>query len=1017
MRKRGIKFIACMAVITLLAGVFGKAAPVITANAEMVVESVDDTVYISEDGYYQYRIIDSQNKLVEITKGIEGKVAFTNKNGVMTLELPSTIMHKNVKYTVTSLGGGAFHGVWSNGVSNKIVIPDTVTSIGDRCFNDCEDTVEFDIPSSVTHFGDEVFLYTPWLVNARKSAPMSMVIVNDILIDGRMCTGDVVVPGNVTEIAPHAFYSVLTTDPKTESISSGAAITSIKIPSSVKKIGEYAFLRVNTLKKVEIAEGLENIDYQAFAGCTELEKINFPSTLKSVGSGAFYLCSSLESADMSATSVKKLWGSSFMNCEKLCEIKLPDSLEKINIDEFNNDKALKKINIPDKVSLIGKDAFRDCSSMTELVLPKAIREIGETAFEGIPDIKITVPENVTDAGSWVLPLGTGVTFRIKAGSSVEEYMKDNNLKYVTYETATEPSTETPSTETPSTETPSTEKPTTKPTTEPATEKTTTATTTEAKPKSTEATTNEPSTKQTTEKPATKPVKKKIKVSSITLDKTSMKIKKGESSRISATVKPLNADNRSLVWSSSDIKKVSVQNGKITALNEGTVTITAVARDGSGVKAKCRVTVISKNAAASGNKKVPDLTKSAKIVFAKTVDRNGRAVYTGKAIKPRLTVTAFGKKLKAGTDYTVKYTANKNIGRAKITLTGKGKYKGTVTKYFRIITMKGKVYKAGNYKYKVTNAALNGKGTVTLISASIAGKNVLKVPDTVKIGGIKFRVTAIGAKACQYKRGLKRIIVGNNVRVIGSYAFRGCTSLSSVQLGKAVTVIDKGAFSGDKKIQRFVINSRKLKRVGKNAFNTLKTSPAITYPKGLEIRYSNLTKIVSTHKQTVFRSGSLLYTITASDTVSVRKPVSKTCISVDIPNCVRYAGRTYRVTAIQARAFMGCRNLRYVNGKLKYAKNKLTYVNGKKDVGNNVTVIGDYAFKDCVSLRFITTGRKLVSIGRGAFANDSKLEILNINSNKLKTIKKNAMYGVEKLNVVTPPKKAAIYLELLKKSDR
>lgn len=58
-------------------------------------------------------------------------------------------------------------------------------------------------------------------------------------------------------------------------------------------------------------------------------------------------------------------------------------------------------------------------------------------------------------------------------------------------------------------------------------------------------------------------------------------------------------------------------------------------------------------------------------------------YSGKAKKPAVTVTFDGKKLKAGSDYTVSYSANKNVGKAKAVVTGKGKYEGTITKTFKI----------------------------------------------------------------------------------------------------------------------------------------------------------------------------------------------------------------------------------------------------------------------------------------------------------------------------------------------
>jgi hypothetical protein len=60
------------------------------------------------------------------------------------------------------------------------------------------------------------------------------------------------------------------------------------------------------------------------------------------------------------------------------------------------------------------------------------------------------------------------------------------------------------------------------------------------------------------------------------------------------------------------------------------------------------------------------------------------VYTGKAIKPTVTVKYGSTKLKSGTDYTVSYKNNTKTGKATITVKGKGKYTGTLTKTFNII---------------------------------------------------------------------------------------------------------------------------------------------------------------------------------------------------------------------------------------------------------------------------------------------------------------------------------------------
>ena len=71
------------------------------------------------------------------------------------------------------------------------------------------------------------------------------------------------------------------------------------------------------------------------------------------------------------------------------------------------------------------------------------------------------------------------------------------------------------------------------------------------------------------------------------------------------------------------------------------------------------------------------------------------VYDGKAKKPTITVKDGTAILQEGTDYTVTYNNNINAGTAKVTIIGKGIYKGTVTKKFTIMVKKGTSHKVGS----------------------------------------------------------------------------------------------------------------------------------------------------------------------------------------------------------------------------------------------------------------------------------------------------------------------------------
>lgn len=107
----------------------------------------------------------------------------------------------------------------------------------------------------------------------------------------------------------------------------------------------------------------------------------------------------------------------------------------------------------------------------------------------------------------------------------------------------------------------------------------------------------PDTQPEPTKPEPKPTEPEVvKVSGITLNPNiSLKIKEGGSSKITATVVPSNATNSSVKWVSSSPDVATVDDsGNVTALKEGSTTITCTAVDGSGVSASCPVTVTAKD---------------------------------------------------------------------------------------------------------------------------------------------------------------------------------------------------------------------------------------------------------------------------------------------------------------------------------------------------------------------------------------------------------------------------------------
>jgi alpha-amylase len=81
--------------------------------------------------------------------------------------------------------------------------------------------------------------------------------------------------------------------------------------------------------------------------------------------------------------------------------------------------------------------------------------------------------------------------------------------------------------------------------------------------------------------------KVVEVTGITLNKTSLTLNPGGSFQLEATVTPSDADDKTVVWTSSDSSKVTVENGLVKAVSPGNATVKATA---GGKSAECTVTV-------------------------------------------------------------------------------------------------------------------------------------------------------------------------------------------------------------------------------------------------------------------------------------------------------------------------------------------------------------------------------------------------------------------------------------------
>lgn len=174
----------------------------------------------------------------------------------------------------------------------------------------------------------------------------------------------------VTRIASNAFNS--------------QSITSVLIPSSVTRIGEYAFAECKDLENVIFSENTIEIANGAFDGCTKINSFYNECVYVKANGNSYYILISTSNQSIKSTTVhedtKIIAFAAFEQCTNLKSIELPDGLQVIGDRAFMFASSLKEIVIPDSTVKVGTYAFACCSALTKLDVGMGVELIGASAF-------------------------------------------------------------------------------------------------------------------------------------------------------------------------------------------------------------------------------------------------------------------------------------------------------------------------------------------------------------------------------------------------------------------------------------------------------------------------------------------------------------------------------------------------------------------------------------------------------------------------------------------------------------
>ncbi len=284
--------------------------------------------------------------------------AFYKSTNVENLILPNTLI---------TIGEEMFY----QSKLKTVVIPANATTIGNSAFEQCASLISIDIPANVETIGTAAFKGCSSLTTVTFEKESQLKTIS----------------GGYSNPNYYGVFSDCT------------ALTSIKIPASVKTIEEAAFKGCSSLATVTFEKGSQlktiggdSYSSGAFSDCTALTSIEIPASVETIEAAAFRGCSKLATVTFEKASQLKTISTAFSSCP-IISIEIPASVETIEASAFRGCSKLATVTF-EKGSQLKTirsadsyyphtyyGAFSFCP-ITSIEIPASVETIEAAAFKG-----------------------------------------------------------------------------------------------------------------------------------------------------------------------------------------------------------------------------------------------------------------------------------------------------------------------------------------------------------------------------------------------------------------------------------------------------------------------------------------------------------------------------------------------------------------------------------------------------------------------------------------------------------